>query len=97
MLSVPCYTLGAGEPARLRCAGSLEPLKPSASLALADAHARPPPLLLRRLVPWRCCCSGKGEGILLTPFAAGHLIGGTVWRVRKGGEDYVYAVDYNHR
>ena len=42
-------------------------------------------------------CSGKGEGIVLTPFAAGHLLGGTVWRICKAGEDYVYAVDYNHR
>ncbi|PSC73960.1 cleavage and polyadenylation specificity factor subunit 2 [Micractinium conductrix] len=41
--------------------------------------------------------SGKGVGITLTPFAAGHLLGGAVWRIRWGGEDFVYAVDYNHR
>lgn len=41
--------------------------------------------------------SGKGAGILITPFAAGHLLGGAVWRIRKNGEDYVYAPDYNHR
>lgn len=41
--------------------------------------------------------SGKGAGIMVTPFAAGHLLGGAVWRVRRNGEDYVYAVDYNHR
>lgn len=34
---------------------------------------------------------------MVTPFAAGHLLGGAVWRVRRNGEDYVYAVDYNHR
>ena len=42
-------------------------------------------------------CSGKGVGILITPFAAGHLLGGAVWRIRKTGEDFVYAPDYNHR
>lgn len=42
-------------------------------------------------------CSGKGAGIMVTPFAAGHLLGGAVWRIRRNGEDYVYAVDCNHR
>lgn len=53
---------------------------------------RDPPHSLR--TPHR---SGKGSGITLTPFAAGHQLGGAVWRVRKAGDDYVYAVDYNHR
>lgn len=34
---------------------------------------------------------------MVTPFAAGHLLGGAVWRIRRNGEDYVYAVDCNHR
>eukprot|EP00897_Mesotaenium_endlicherianum_P003275 jgi/Mesen1/2976/ME000176S02016 len=40
---------------------------------------------------------GKGEGITITPYAAGHLLGGTVWKITKDTEDIVYAVDYNHR
>lgn len=28
---------------------------------------------------------------------AGHLLGGTVWKITKDGEDVVYAVDFNHR
>ncbi|GAB4814627.1 hypothetical protein N2152v2_001673 [Parachlorella kessleri] len=41
--------------------------------------------------------SGKGKGITITPLAAGHLLGGTLWRVSRDGDDFVYAVDYNHR
>ncbi|XP_031484063.1 cleavage and polyadenylation specificity factor subunit 2 [Nymphaea colorata] len=41
--------------------------------------------------------SGKGEGIVIAPHVAGHLLGGTVWKITKDGEDVVYAVDYNHR
>ena len=33
----------------------------------------------------------------MAPYAAGHLIGGAVWRISMDGEDIVYAVDYNHR
>ncbi|KAG1652144.1 Cleavage and polyadenylation specificity factor subunit 2 [Nymphon striatum] len=41
---------------------------------------------------------GKGHGISITPMAAGHMIGGTIWRIVKDGEeDIVYAVDYNHK
>lgn len=40
---------------------------------------------------------GKGEGIVIAPHAAGHLLGGTVWRITKDGEDVIYAVDFNHR
>ncbi|KAI9086113.1 hypothetical protein K1719_031946 [Acacia pycnantha] len=41
--------------------------------------------------------SGKGEGIVIAPLVAGHLLGGTVWRITKDGEDVIYAVDFNHR
>ncbi|KAL7108387.1 hypothetical protein ACP275_06G109300 [Erythranthe tilingii] len=41
--------------------------------------------------------SGKGEGIVIAPHAAGHLLGGTIWKVTKDGEDVIYAVDFNHR
>ena len=30
---------------------------------------------------------GKGEGIAITPLAAGHMIGGTVWKIVKDGEE----------
>jgi cleavage and polyadenylation specificity factor subunit 2 len=39
----------------------------------------------------------KGEGIVIAPHVAGHLLGGTVWKITKDGEDVVYAVDFNHR
>jgi len=39
----------------------------------------------------------KGEGILIAPHVAGHLLGGTVWKITKDGEDVIYAVDFNHR
>lgn len=40
---------------------------------------------------------GKGAGIEITPYAAGHIIGGTVWKICKETEEIVYAVDYNHK
>ncbi|CAN4087744.1 unnamed protein product [Withania somnifera] len=41
--------------------------------------------------------SGEGEGIVIAPLVAGHLLGGTSWRITKDGEDVIYAVDFNHR
>ena len=41
--------------------------------------------------------AGKGEGLRLWSYAAGHTIGGAVWRIAAHGEDIVYAVDFNHR
>ncbi|CAK0764272.1 hypothetical protein CVIRNUC_003141 [Coccomyxa viridis] len=42
--------------------------------------------------------SGNAEGFSITPFAAGHLLGGCAWRITTpGDEDIVYAVHYNHR
>jgi len=40
---------------------------------------------------------GKGRGIVITPFPAGHSIGGSVWRISKEMDEILYAVDYNHR
>ncbi|GAB6020668.1 cleavage and polyadenylation specificity factor subunit 2 [Chamberlinius hualienensis] len=41
---------------------------------------------------------GKGYGLTITPLPAGHMIGGTIWRIVKDGEeDIIYAVDYNHK
>jgi len=41
---------------------------------------------------------GKGHGLTITPLPAGHMIGGTIWKIMKDGEeDIVYAVDYNHK
>ncbi|XP_046685659.1 probable cleavage and polyadenylation specificity factor subunit 2 [Homalodisca vitripennis] len=41
---------------------------------------------------------GKGYGITITPLPAGHMIGGTMWKIMKvGEEDIIYAVDFNHK
>lgn len=41
---------------------------------------------------------GKGNGLTITPYAAGHMVGGTMWKILKDGEeDILYAVDYNHK
>lgn len=41
---------------------------------------------------------GKGYGVTLTPLPAGHMIGGTIWKITKvGEEDIIYAVDFNHK
>ena len=45
-----------------------------------------------------CKLKGKGHGLTITPYAAGHMIGGTMWKIVKDGEeDIIYAVDYNHK
>ncbi|KAF9577847.1 cleavage and polyadenylation specificity factor subunit 2, partial [Lunasporangiospora selenospora] len=41
--------------------------------------------------------TGKCKGITITASAAGHTVGGTVWRITKDTEAILYAVDYNHR
>ncbi|XP_030069856.1 cleavage and polyadenylation specificity factor subunit 2 [Microcaecilia unicolor] len=41
---------------------------------------------------------GKGHGLSITPLPAGHMIGGTIWKIVKDGEEeIVYAVDFNHK
>ncbi|KAI1724503.1 metallo-beta-lactamase superfamily domain-containing protein [Ditylenchus destructor] len=41
----------------------------------------------------------KGDnGLQITPFPAGHMIGGAIWKITKmGDEEIVYAVDFNHK
>lgn len=41
---------------------------------------------------------GKGYGITVTPLPAGHMVGGTIWKIVKvGEEDIVYATGFNHK
>eukprot|EP00743_Colponemidia_sp_Colp-15_P004992 GILK01005378.1.p1 GENE.GILK01005378.1~~GILK01005378.1.p1 ORF type:complete len:776 (-),score=169.28 GILK01005378.1:97-2331(-) len=40
---------------------------------------------------------GKGAGITITPFAAGHMVGGAIWRIAYETELVYYAVSYNHK
>lgn len=41
---------------------------------------------------------GKGRGLTIIPYPAGHMIGGTLWKIIKDGEDDIlYAVDFNHK
>lgn len=41
---------------------------------------------------------GKGYGVTLIPLQAGHMIGGTMWKISKvGEEDIIYAVDFNYK
>jgi cleavage and polyadenylation specificity factor subunit 2 len=35
--------------------------------------------------------------IEITPYAAGHMIGGTIWQIKREADVIVYAVDYNHK
>ena len=54
-----------------------------------------------KLVCFKCCdiISDKGQGLSITPVHAGHIIGGTAWKVVKDDEEgeIVYAVDFNHK
>uniref|UniRef100_A0A0K8SNA9 Cleavage and polyadenylation specificity factor subunit 2 n=1 Tax=Lygus hesperus TaxID=30085 RepID=A0A0K8SNA9_LYGHE len=41
---------------------------------------------------------GKGYGLSIVPMPAGHMLGGTMWKIQKmGEEDVIYAVDFNHK
>ncbi|CAG0890838.1 unnamed protein product [Cyprideis torosa] len=41
---------------------------------------------------------GRGLGLTITPLNAGHMVGGTIWKILKDGEeDILYAVDFNHK
>jgi hypothetical protein len=40
---------------------------------------------------------GKAKGITVTPFPAGHLLGGTIWKISKEQDDIIYAVNFNHK
>ncbi|KAI0031665.1 beta-lactamase-like protein [Vararia minispora EC-137] len=41
--------------------------------------------------------SGKAQGLTITPFNAGHTIGGAIWKIRSpSAGTIVYAVDLNH-
>ncbi|XP_033106073.1 cleavage and polyadenylation specificity factor subunit 2-like [Anneissia japonica] len=41
---------------------------------------------------------GKGHGLVITALPAGHMVGGTIWKIVKDGEEeIIYAVDYNHK
>ncbi|KAI9228777.1 MAG: beta-lactamase-like protein [Piptocephalis tieghemiana] len=40
---------------------------------------------------------GQCLGISITAYAAGHSIGGTIWKIQKESDEIVYAVDINHR
>lgn len=40
---------------------------------------------------------GKALGITITAYPAGHTLGGSIWKIKKGTDTIVYAVDYNHK
>ena len=35
--------------------------------------------------------------IRIAPYASGRMVGGSIWKIEKAGEEYVYAIDYNHK
>ncbi|RKP38749.1 beta-lactamase-like protein, partial [Dimargaris cristalligena] len=39
--------------------------------------------------------TGKCQGISIAAYAAGHTVGGTIWKISKDTDSVVYAVDYN--
>ena len=41
--------------------------------------------------------SGNAMGIQVTPIAAGHTLGGAIWRIRKHTEEIFYSMDFNHK
>ena len=33
----------------------------------------------------------------IAPYASGRMVGGSIWKIEKAAEEYVYAIDYNHK
>lgn len=51
-----------------------------------------------QIQPMTCIWSaGKGHGLTITALPAGHMVGGTIWKIVKDEEEIVYAIDYNHK
>ena len=77
---------------------TLPPL-PGASASTADV-ALLPPVLTARVRNGHAAVAGYGTGkpggITITPFPAGHLIGGAVWVISRETDVVVYAVQFNH-
>jgi cleavage and polyadenylation specificity factor subunit 2 len=49
------------------------------------------------VTPYSSLTTGKCHGITITPYAAGHTIGGTIWKIRSpSAGTLVYAVNLNH-
>ena len=43
------------------------------------------------------CIPGKCQGLTITPFNAGHTLGGTIWKIRSPSSGtIIYAVNVNH-
>ena len=41
--------------------------------------------------------AGKCQGLTITPYSAGHTLGGTIWKIRSPSSGtIIYAVDLNH-
>lgn len=38
----------------------------------------------------------KLDGFIITPYNAGHTLGGTLWKIQRDQESILYAVDWNH-
>jgi cleavage and polyadenylation specificity factor subunit 2 len=55
------------------------------------------PLANRLNYQQKLALTGAGAGITITPFPAGHLIGGTIWKISKEADDIIYAVNFNHK
>merc|ERR1719357_1164586 len=40
---------------------------------------------------------GTGQSaVVITPYPAGHTLGGSVWKISKDTEQIIYGIDYNH-
>ncbi|OMJ25372.1 Cleavage factor two protein 2 [Smittium culicis] len=39
---------------------------------------------------------GKCKEINICAFSAGHSLGGSIWKIKKGIDEILYAIDYNH-
>ena len=38
-----------------------------------------------------------GTNLTITPYAAGHTLGGSIWKVTQETDDLLYAPDFNHK
>lgn len=75
---------------------SVNTLRYSQPAHLSGEDAKPYPLRLAELIDMRHF-TGRCQGLTITPFNAGHTLGGTIWKIRSPAVGtIVYAVNMNH-
>ncbi|KAI9345550.1 beta-lactamase-like protein [Obelidium mucronatum] len=99
-LTCPCYATGpVAELGKLLARDALAAAadadaRAAALVSAADAAAAFDAVVTLRFS--QTAPLAKHGLVSVTPFNAGHSLGGTFWKIKKASDEIIYAVDYNH-